>query len=130
MNWSGWARARRIGALTARSALRATVTHFRGRAERWLDVDRESADVIVRRMREERPDFLFAAFTGVDKASHARGHDDALVLEATRRAGRFASRCGPRTDRTDGDVGISGTCRLPRPPGARGGRTGGVAQRA
>jgi len=80
----GLARARRIGALTARSALRATVTHFRGRAERWLDVDRESADVIVRRMREERPDFLFAAFTGVDKASHARGHGDALVLEAMR----------------------------------------------
>ena len=72
----------RIGALTPKSALRATVTHFRGRAERWLDVDRESADVIVRRMREERPDFLFAAFTGVDKASHARGHDDAMVHEA------------------------------------------------
>ena len=60
------------------------MTHFRGRAERWLDVDRESADVIVRRMREERPDFLFAAFVGVDKGSHARGHDDALVLEAMR----------------------------------------------
>ena len=74
----------RIGALTPKSALRATVTHFRGRAERWLDVDRESADVIVRRMREERPDFLFAAFTGVDKASHARGHDDPLVHEAMR----------------------------------------------
>jgi hypothetical protein len=71
-----------IGALTMRLALRATLTHFRGRAERWLDVDRESADVIVTRMREERPDFLFAAFTGVDKASHARGHDDALVHEA------------------------------------------------
>jgi arylsulfatase A-like enzyme len=73
---------RRVGALTIRSALRATVTHFRGRAERWLDVDRESADVVVRRMRDERPDFLFAAFTGVDKASHARGHDDPLVQEA------------------------------------------------
>jgi hypothetical protein len=71
-----------VGALTVRSALRATVTHFRGRAERWLDVDRESADVVVRRMRDERPDFLFAAFTGVDKASHARGHDDPLVHEA------------------------------------------------
>jgi len=74
--------ARCIGALTMRSAVRATMTHFRGRAERWLDVDRESAEVIVRRMREERPDFLFAAFTGVDKASHARGHDDPLVHEA------------------------------------------------
>jgi predicted AlkP superfamily pyrophosphatase or phosphodiesterase len=82
----------RIGALTLKSALRATVTHFRGRAERWLDVDRESADVIVQRMREERPDFLFAAFTGVDKASHARGHDDALVHEAMRIVDDAAAR--------------------------------------
>jgi predicted AlkP superfamily pyrophosphatase or phosphodiesterase len=73
---------RRIGSLTLRSALRASFTHFRGRAERWLDVDRETAELVARRMREERPDFLFAAFTGVDKASHARGHGDALVHEA------------------------------------------------
>ena len=72
----------RIGALTARLALRAAVTHFRGRAERWLDVDREVGNEVVRRMRDERPDFLFAAFTGVDKASHARGHGDELVREA------------------------------------------------
>jgi hypothetical protein len=78
----GLAPEQRIGALTARSALRAAVTHFRGLAEHWLDVDREIADVVVRRMRDERPDFLFAAFTGVDKASHARGHGDALVHEA------------------------------------------------
>jgi hypothetical protein len=78
----GLAPERRIGALTPRSALRATVTHFRGRVDQWLDVDREVADVIVRRMRDERPDFLFAAFTGVDKASHARGHDDQMVHDA------------------------------------------------
>ncbi|HSU94303.1 MAG TPA: alkaline phosphatase family protein, partial [Gemmatimonadaceae bacterium] len=78
----GLAPSRRVGALTIGSALRATITHFRGRAERWLDVDRETAEIIVRRMREERPDYLFAAFTGVDKASHARGHDDHLVVEA------------------------------------------------
>jgi hypothetical protein len=72
----------RIGALTPSLALRATLTHFRGLAEPWLDVDRETADVVVRRMREERPDFLFVAFTGVDKASHSRGHDDALVHDA------------------------------------------------
>lgn len=78
----GLAPERRIGALTARSALRAAVTHFRGRAERWLDVDREVGDEVVQRMRDERPDFLFAAFTGVDKASHARGHSDELVHEA------------------------------------------------
>ena len=83
---------RRIGALSVRSALRATFTHFRGRAERWLDVDRESADVVVRRMREERPDFVFAAFTGVDKASHARGHTDALVGDAMAIVDETASR--------------------------------------
>ena len=88
----GLAPSHRIGALTPKSALRATVTHFRGRAERWLDVDRESADVVVRRMREERPDYLFAAFTGVDKASHARGHEDALVHEAMRIVDDAAAR--------------------------------------
>jgi hypothetical protein len=72
----------RIGTLTVRSAARATLTHFRGRAEGWLDVDRESADTVVARMRDERPDYLFAAFTGVDKASHARGHGDAMVHDA------------------------------------------------
>jgi hypothetical protein len=82
----------RIGALTPSLALRATLTHFRGLAERWLDVDRESADVIVRRMREERPDFLFVAFTGVDKASHARGHDDPLVHDALRIVDDAAAR--------------------------------------
>ena len=78
----GLSRTVRVGGLTPRSALRAALTHFRGRAEVWLDLDREVSDEIVRRMREERPDFLFAALTGVDKASHARGHDDALVHEA------------------------------------------------
>jgi hypothetical protein len=78
----GLAASHRIGALTPSLALRATLTHFRGLAERWLDVDRETADVIVQRMHEDRPDFLFAAFTGVDKASHARGHDDPLVHDA------------------------------------------------
>lgn len=72
----------RIGGVTVRSALRAAMTHFRGRAERWLDLDREVADAILRRLRDERPDYLFAALTGVDKASHARGHDDAMVRDA------------------------------------------------
>ncbi|MCY7379231.1 MAG: alkaline phosphatase family protein [Gemmatimonadaceae bacterium] len=78
----GLARSGAVGGLSPRSALRATLTHFRGRAEGWLDVDREVSAEIVRRMRTERPDFLFAALTGVDKASHARGHDDALVHDA------------------------------------------------
>jgi hypothetical protein len=78
----GLARAGRVAGLTPRSALRAALTHFRGRAEGWLDVDRKVADEIVRRMRDERPDYLFAALTGVDKASHAGGHEAALVHEA------------------------------------------------
>ena len=78
----GLGRAGRVGGITPRSALRAAATHFRGRAEVWLDVDREVVDEIVRRVRDDRPDYLFAALTGVDKASHARGHVDALVHEA------------------------------------------------
>jgi hypothetical protein len=78
----GLPRASRAGGLTPRSAMRAAVTHFRGRVAKWLDVDREVGDEIVRRMRDERPDYLFAALTGVDKASHAGGHADALVREA------------------------------------------------
>jgi hypothetical protein len=78
----GLARANRVGGVTPRSALRAALTHFRGQAERWLEVDREVADEMVRRMHDDRPDYLFAALTGVDKASHARGHEDEMVQDA------------------------------------------------
>jgi hypothetical protein len=71
-----------IGGLTARWALRAIGTHFRGRVQDWLAVDRDVANHVVRRAREERPDYLFAALTGVDKASHARGHEHELVHDA------------------------------------------------
>ena len=78
----GLARERRIGGLTVRSAVRAAVMHFRGRADRWLDLDREVGHTVVERMRKERPDYLFAAMTGVDKSSHARGASDPLVRDA------------------------------------------------
>jgi Type I phosphodiesterase / nucleotide pyrophosphatase len=78
----GLPRAAQIGGLTPRSAARAAITHFRGAAEAWLDVDRDVGDEVVRRTREERPDYVFAALTGVDKASHARGPADALVADA------------------------------------------------
>jgi arylsulfatase A-like enzyme len=67
-------------------------THFRGRAERWLDIDREVLETIPRRMREDRPDYIFAALAGVDKASHARGHEDALVRDALRIVDATAAR--------------------------------------
>ncbi|CAN5420276.1 hypothetical protein BH09GEM1_BH09GEM1_29670 [soil metagenome] len=78
----GLPHARRLGTLTVRSAARVALTHFRGKAEAWLDVDREVMREIPRRVREERPDYLFAAFAGVDKASHAFGHESALAHEA------------------------------------------------
>ena len=71
-----------LAALTPRSALRAAFTHFRGRPERWIDLDREVGDAVLARVREDRPDFLFAALTGIDKASHARGHESAMVQDA------------------------------------------------
>jgi hypothetical protein len=78
----GLARSRQVGGLTPRSAARAAITHFRGRAERWLDIDRDVGEQVVRRVREERPDYAFAALTGVDKASHAQGHASAMVRDA------------------------------------------------
>ncbi|MEO8619729.1 MAG: alkaline phosphatase family protein [bacterium] len=88
----GLAPSRRHGTLTPRSALRVAVTHFSGRPERWLDVDREVLDTIPRRMRDDRPDYVFAALAGVDKASHARGHESSLAREALRIVDATAAR--------------------------------------
>jgi arylsulfatase A-like enzyme len=38
----------------------------------------------VRRVRAERPRFVFAALTGIDKTSHAEGHDRGAVRDAMR----------------------------------------------
>jgi len=78
----GLRRAGQIGGLTPRLAARAAMTHFSGRAERWLGIDRDVGDAVVCRVRDERPDYVFAALTGVDKASHARGHADPMVNDA------------------------------------------------
>jgi hypothetical protein len=67
-------------AFVARTAL----THFRGKLSGWLDIDRYVGDHFVRRVRDERPRFAFAAFTGIDKASHAMGHDAPVVHDAMR----------------------------------------------
>jgi hypothetical protein len=76
--------ARREGRITARSALRAARTHFSGNVAGWLNIDREISGTMVRRIRDEHPDFVFAAFTGVDKTSHAQGHGAPIVHEALR----------------------------------------------
>lgn len=78
----GLARSGSLAALTPRSALRGAITHFRGRAERWIDIDREVADTVFEHVRANRPDYLFVALTGIDKASHARGPDSPLARDA------------------------------------------------
>jgi hypothetical protein len=72
----------RIGAVTGLSALRAARTHFAGNLGGWLNIDREVAMKVTRRIRQVRPEFAFAALTGVDKVSHSRGHDSPMIMEA------------------------------------------------
>jgi len=79
----GLAAGARIGAGT-RFAVRAARTHFSGDVGGWLRIDREIGEAVVRRIRRERPRVVFAALTGVDKASHAAGQGAAVVREAMR----------------------------------------------
>jgi len=72
----------RIGSITVRSALRAARTHFAGNVAGWLDIDREVSDQVLGRIRRDHPSFVFAALTGVDKVSHARGHASPMILDA------------------------------------------------
>lgn len=67
-----------------RFVLRAARVHFRGDVEGWLGIDRDVGAQLARRVRDRRPAFAFGAFTGVDKASHADGHEMPRVLEALR----------------------------------------------
>ena len=79
----GLAKKRRLGG-GAGFALRAARTHFSGNAARWLEIDRDMGRNVASRIRTERPDFVFAALTGIDKASHAGGHGHGLVGGAMR----------------------------------------------
>jgi hypothetical protein len=78
----GLKKADQLASVTPASALRAARTHFLGDLEGWLDVDRDVARRVCHRLREARPQVAFAAFTGVDKVSHARGHQDPMILDA------------------------------------------------
>ena len=71
---------------------RAAFTHFRGNVGGWLDIDRHVADRVVRRIAAERPQVAFCALTGIDKTSHAAGHDAPVVLEAMRLVDDTAAR--------------------------------------
>jgi hypothetical protein len=75
------------------------ITHFRGRAGGWLDVDAEIGDRFVERVRDEHPAYAFAAFTGIDKASHAFGHDAPMVHDAMRVVDDVCSRIRANAER-------------------------------
>ena len=80
----GLAADRRIGS-SLWFALKTGKTHFTGDVQGWLDIDRKVAAEVARKIRAHRPDFVFAALTGVDKTSHSRGHsgphvDSALMI--------------------------------------------------
>lgn len=77
----GLPRGSRMGRGT-RFALRTAFTHFRGNVRGWLDIDRGIARDFTRRVVQDEPAFAFAALTGIDKASHATGHESMIVGEA------------------------------------------------
>lgn len=87
----GLPRSRQIGGSAAFVA-RTAATHFRGKVSGWLDIDRDIGNSFVQRVRDERPAYAFAAFTGIDKASHAFGHDSAMVHSAMRIVDQVCAR--------------------------------------
>jgi Type I phosphodiesterase / nucleotide pyrophosphatase len=90
----------RIGSITPRSALRAARTHFSGDLAGWLEIDRIAAGQLIRRIRVEQPDFVFAALTGVDKVSHARGQDSPMTIDALRIVDDTAARIRDDAERS------------------------------
>jgi hypothetical protein len=74
---------RRIG-YGVRAALRTGVTHLRGDVRGWLRLDGRTARQVVERVEQHRPAYVFAALTGIDKTSHARGQNSAIATEAFR----------------------------------------------
>ncbi len=79
----GLRRSERIGR-SVRFVARAARTHFTGNVDGWLEIDRQVGAEVVRYVRDHRPRFAFAALTGIDKTSHATGHDSPAVHEAMR----------------------------------------------
>jgi Type I phosphodiesterase / nucleotide pyrophosphatase len=90
----------RIGSITTLSAIRGARTHFSGDLAGWLEIDRIAAGQLVRRIRMEQPDFVFAALTGVDKVSHARGQDSPMTIDALRIVDDTAARIRDDAERS------------------------------
>jgi arylsulfatase A-like enzyme len=79
----GLRRRERIGQSPAFIA-RAAATHFRGNVRGWLAIDRLVGEEAAFRLRKQRARFAFIALTGIDKSSHAQGHDAPIVGDAMR----------------------------------------------
>lgn len=78
----GLQRSERLGYGRPLFMLRVAQVHFRGSLQGWIDIDRQIATDVAHHIRERRPAFVFAAFTGVDKASHSSGHAHSQVTDA------------------------------------------------
>ncbi len=61
---------------------RTSATHFSGKVSGWLAIDRYISGEVAGQIRRKHPDFVFAALTGIDKASHSEGHDGVAVDHA------------------------------------------------
>jgi len=73
-----------LAVLNLRSAARAIRTHFGGKLDEWLVVDRETSEKVIRRARRRDTRFVFAAFLATDKLSHAHGQQASVVTPALR----------------------------------------------
>jgi len=96
----GLSRRRQLASLTPRSAFRAARTHFRGDPRGWLRVDATVSDRVIERASAAETPFVFAAFTGVDKMSHAAGHDSVGVYDALAIVDRTVSALDDELTRT------------------------------
>ncbi len=79
----GLRRRERIGQ-TPGFVARAAATHFRGDVRGWLAIDEQVGEEAALRLRTQRMRFAFIALTGIDKTSHAAGHDARVVGDAMR----------------------------------------------
>lgn len=56
--------------------------HVAGDVARWAALEAELAEQLIGRVRRERPQFVFAAFTAGDKATHAGGAGAPVALQS------------------------------------------------
>ena len=57
-------------------------THFRGDLRGWLAIDEMVSKEVCKSVRALRPQFTFAALTGIDKTSHSEGHESSITRKA------------------------------------------------